>query len=201
MVDRNTLNQNNVEEQSVIVLQELPVNWKMLSGIGIFMIIAGTLGVVMSVYLTLGSILMFGVVLATSGIMQIIEGVQSKEVNWFGRSQHFLVAVLYLIAAGLIVWDPVGASIGVTAVVTAVFIAIGIMKIYYALRYRDRHWKWVLPFVLGLLTVVFGIFILFSLPLTSLWLIGMLIAIELLMNGWFLLFMAMRVKNADMTAG
>ncbi len=180
-----------------ILLQELPVNWKMMLGIGIFMILAGTLGFFLSVYLTLGSILIFGVLLATGGIMQLVQGIKAREKRWLGKTQHFAIAILYLLAGGLIVWDPLAASAGMTLVLAAFFAALGVTRIWYALRCRRRQWRWVLPVLSGLINLALAAVIMLTWPESSLWVLGLLIAIELLANGWLLTFIALRVKQVS----
>lgn len=178
------------------ILNELPVNWKWLLALGIFMLIAGTLGIVMSVVLTLASVLFFGILVGTAGVLQLIQGVQSKEKKWIGKAQHFLIALLYIVTAGLIFWDPVAASQGMTLVLAALFTAIGITRIYHAIRCQRQQWKWVLPVLLGLVDLVLAAIIILGWPATGLWIIGLFIAIELIMNGWFITLLALRVKKA-----
>lgn len=180
---------------NLVLFQELPINWKLMLGIGIFMILAGSLGIGMSIYLTLGSMLLFGILLAAGGVMQFFDGLQSKEENWAGRTQHFLVALFYLLAAAAVIWDPLAASFLITVLLAGLFTVIGSVKIWYAFHCKKRGWQWILPFVSGGLNIALATLIIISLPESSLWLLGILIAIELLLNGWFLTFVALRVKQ------
>lgn len=177
------------------LLEELPVSWKVMFAIGIFMIFSGTLGIGLSAYLTLGSMFVFAALIGTAGIMQFFQGVQAKEKKWIGRSQHFAVAVLYVLTAGIMVWNPVAASAGLTLFLAALFAAMGAVKIWYALRCRRREWKWVLPTLSGLISLVLAGLILWTWPESSIWLLGLLISLELLTNGWFLALLALRIKN------
>ncbi|MGV6817865.1 MAG: HdeD family acid-resistance protein [Thiotrichales bacterium] len=178
------------------LLEELPLNWKVMLAIGVFMVFAGTFGIGLSAYLTLGSMFVFAALIGTAGVLQFIQGVQAKEKKWIGRSQHFGIAILYILTAGIMVWDPVAASAGVTLFLAALFAAMGAMKIWYAVRCKRHDWKWVLPSLSGLISLILSGLILITWPASSLWLLGLLIAIELLANGWFLTLLAMRVKKA-----
>ncbi len=178
-------------------LKELPLDWKWLLALGIVMLILGTLGISMSVVLTIASILFFGAMMGAAGILQLIQGIQSKEKQWVGRGQHFLIAILYLLTAGLVFWDPVAASQGMTLLLAALFTAIGITRLFYAIRCQRKQWKWVLPVFLGLVNLALAAMIILAWPSSGLWVIGLFIAIELIMNGWFITFLALRVKKTQ----
>lgn len=189
--DNNTVTSSDVEN----FLQELPVNWKAILAIGIFMVLAGSLGIGLSVYLTLGSMLLFAALIATAGIMQLLQGIQAKDKRWLGRSQHFIIALLYLLTAGLIIWDPVVASSSMTLLLAALFTAMGLTRIWYAIRCKRRQWKWIWPVISGLASLALAVMVLLAWPESGLWFLGMLVAIELLINGWFLTLLALRVKQ------
>jgi len=176
-------------------LRELPLDWKWLLALGLFMLVTGTLGLGMSVVLTLVSMLFFGVLLLIAGILQILQALQEKEKRWSGRAQQVFIAVLYMVTAGLIFWDPVAASQGMTVVLAALFSAIGVTRIIHAIRCQRRQWKWVLPVLLGLINLALAAMILAAWPVSGLWVIGLFLSIELIMNGWFITLLALRVKK------
>jgi uncharacterized membrane protein HdeD (DUF308 family) len=178
------------------VLKELPVNWNWLLALGIFMLFAGTLGIGMSVMLTLASMIFFAVLIGTGGVLQIVQGIQAKEEKWGGRIFHFVIGLIYMFTTGLIVWDPVAASQGMTIVLAALFTAIGITRIIGAIRCKKNGWRWLLPVLLGLVDIALATLIIVGWPATGLWVIGLFIAIELIMNGWFLTLLAIRVKRS-----
>jgi uncharacterized membrane protein HdeD (DUF308 family) len=176
-------------------LRELPLDWKWLLALGLFMLVTGTLGLGMSVVLTLVSMLFFGVLLLIAGILQMLQALQEKEKRWSGRAQQVFIAVLYMVTAGLIFWDPVAASQGMTVVLAALFSAIGLTRIIHAVRCQRRRWKWVLPVLLGLINLALAAMILAAWPVSGLWVIGLFLSIELIMNGWFITLLALRVKK------
>ena len=176
-------------------IQELPINWKWMLLLGIMMIFLGTLGIYWSVAYTIASVLFFGALMGTAGVMQLIQGIQAKEKKWVGRAQHFIVALLYIIAAGLTYWDPIAAAQGMTLALSALFAALGITKIIYAFQCKSKNWRWVLPVLIGLINIALGVMIFLSWPASGLWVIGLFVAIELIMNGWFLTLVSLQAKN------
>ena len=189
--------QNNVQVLLEGVAAELPVNWKWLLALGIIMLLAGTFGIGMSVIYTIASVLFLALLIGTAGILQIIQGVQANEKKWGGRIHHFIVGLIYVVTAGLIYWNPVAGAQGLTLVLAAFFAALGISRIIDAIRCKRHHWRWVLPVLFGLIDLILAFFIMIGWPATGLWVIGLFISLELIMNGWFLTLLALRVKGAN----
>lgn len=79
---------NETINASCLVLQELPIKWKWMLFLGLFMLILGTLGLVASGFLTLTSIFMFGGFIFAGGVVQIFHAIQAKEKDWGGKLQH-----------------------------------------------------------------------------------------------------------------
>ena len=189
--------QKNVDVLLEGVAMELPLNWKWLLALGIIMLLAGTFGISMSVIYTIASVLFLALLVGTAGILQIIQGIQANEKKWGGRIHHFVIGLIYVVAAGLMYWNPVAGAQGLTLVLAAFFAALGVSRIIDAMRCKRHHWKWVLPVLFGLVDLALAFFILIGWPATGLWVIGLFISIELIMNGWFLTLLALRVKGAE----
>ncbi len=192
---QNNDNRKDVEVLLEGVAMELPANWKWMLALGILMLLAGTLGIGMSVIYTIASVLFLALLVGTAGILQIIQGIQANEKKWGGRLQHFLIGLIYVVAAGLIYWNPIAGAQGVTIVLAAFFAALGVTRVVDAIRCKRHHWKWVLPVLFGLVDLALAFFIMIGWPATSLWVIGLFVSIELIMNGWFLTLLALRVKG------
>ncbi len=178
-----------------ILLQELPIKWKEMIFLGIFLIVLGTVGVVASSLLTLTSIFIFGGLVFAGGVIQMIHAIQTKEKDWSGKFQHIFIALLYLIAGMIIFFDPLATSIVLTILLASLFAVIGVAKISYALQCKKQDWKWLFPASSGLLNLILTTIVIATLPESAFWLIGLLIAIEMLMSGWFLLLLGLRVKK------
>ena len=190
---------NDTETQSTmnIVLQELPLNWKWMLTLGISMIFLGTIGLLASGFLTLTSVLIFGGFIFAGGLLQMVHAIQVKEEGWSGKLQHILIAALYIIAGVIVFWDPLVTSLFLTILLASLFAVIGIARLWYASYCKKQDWKWFLPALSGVFDLIIAVIIIVSLPGSAIWLIGMLIAIEMLFNGWFFLFLGLRVRKIE----
>lgn len=163
------------------VLGQVRRNWGWLLALGILFIVLGTIGLGMTFYLTLASVLAFGVLLLIGGLMQLVEAFKCK--GWKSVLWHVLMAGLYVLAGVVVVGDPVGASISLTALLGAVILAIGILRVLLAWHMRAAPgWGW--PLAAGLASILLGALILARWPASGMWVLGLFVAIELIVQGW-----------------
>ncbi|KTD24359.1 HdeD protein [Legionella lansingensis] len=173
--------------------RELKRNWGWLLALGILFVILGCIGLGMLVGLTLASMLVLGVFLIIGGILQIIDVFKCK--RWKAVAWHAFIALLYLIGGGLVIYDPFLASALITALLASVLIIIGISRFFMAILLRGASgWGWLL--FAGIIAIALGVMILLQWPLSGLWVIGLFIAIELIVDGWTYIFLALAFRRA-----
>ena len=172
---------------------ELKNNWGWLLAFGILSILLGTIGLGMTFGLTLASVMFFGVLLAVGGVAQLIDAFKCK--GWKSTLWHVLIALLYVAGGTLIVVDPVLASATFTLVLAWILIAVGIMRGIMAFQLRPAvGWFW--PLLSGVVSIGLGAMIIAKWPLSGLWVIGLFVAIELILNGWSYVFVALAARKA-----
>jgi len=179
----------------VVALEELPRNWGWLLALGILMLVTGSLGLYMSVVMTLVTVFFFGAVILVNGTFSLVQTIIDGEEKWKGRLVHVLLALFYIAAGALILVNPVAASAAMTMLLGAMFMAMGITRIIYGFRCRKRGWKWVWPLVIGVIDIIFSLILALSWPVSGLWVIGLFVSLELLMYGWMLTFTALAVRK------
>ncbi len=180
-------------KNEAVVSASLKRNWGWLLGLGILFVIFGCIGLSMTVGLTVFSMFFLGVLLIVGGISQIIDVFKSK--HWKAVVWHALIAVLYILAGVDVIYDPLLASTLLTAMIAGILIVIGITRFIMAIALRhEKGWGWLL--FAGLISVLLGGMILAQWPWSGLWVIGMFIAIEMLVNGWTYIFLALGMRRA-----
>ena len=172
---------------------DLQRNWGWLLGLGILFVVLGFIGLGMTVGLTVVSIIFIGALFIFAGFAQIVDVFKSHQ--WKGIVGHALIAVLYILGGGLIIHDPILASAIITALIAWILIIIGATRLIMAIVLRHAAgWGWLL--FAGLTAIVLGILILMQWPVSALWVIGMFVAIELIVNGWTYIFIAMGMRRS-----
>ncbi len=181
-------------ERYDVELGQLRRNWGWLLGLGVLFTILGLIGLGMTFSLTIASVMVFGILLIVGGGAQLVQA--SRAVGWQGMVLHLGMAALYVITGIVVVVDPFTATGVLTLVLAAMLLVAGVLRIGIATRMRRfRQWLW--PLVSGALSVLLGTLIFFGWPSTALWVIGMFVALELLLNGIGLIAMALAVRQAD----
>lgn len=186
MVDTNKLYGQNTET--------LKRNWGWLLGFGLLLLILGCIGLSMVIGLTLVSMYFFAALLFISGISHFVD--VFKHRDWQGAIWQAIIAILYLLGAGVVFYDPFLASTLITALLAGVLIVIGITRIIMAMSLSEsRSWGWLL--LAGIAAITLGILILMQWPISGLWVIGMFIAIDMIINGWTYIFIALSLRAAS----
>jgi uncharacterized membrane protein HdeD (DUF308 family) len=88
-----------------------------------------------------------------------------------------------------------------TLFIAAAFIVLGAFRITSALVIRFPQWGWVM--LNGIITLLLGVVIYRHLRESAFWVIGILVGVELLLNGcsWIMLSLAVRKIPKELPAG
>jgi len=172
---------------------ELEKNWGWLLAFGILSIVLGTIGLGMTFMLTEFTIVFFGVLLVVGGVFQLLDAMKCR--GWKSTAWHVLIALLYVGGGLLMALHPVLASVSLTLFLAWILIAVGILRGLMAFQLRPaKGWWWAL--LSGIVSIVLGGLILAQWPESGLWVIGLFVAIELIVNGWSYLFIALAARAA-----
>jgi uncharacterized membrane protein HdeD (DUF308 family) len=130
--------------------------------------------------ITIAGTIFIGASLLVGGVFQIIHAFMTKE--WRGFVLSLFCGVLYLVGGLLIMNEPVQGALALTLLAAAPLIVSGIVRIVLALQHRNIT-AWCLILLSGIVSIVVGYLLTASLPWSGLWVLGTLIAVELLVQG------------------
>ncbi|KTD64095.1 HdeD family acid-resistance protein [Legionella spiritensis] len=183
---------SNLDSMSATTRERLKRSWGWLLGLGILFLILGFIGLGMVTAVTLASVLFIGALLVIGGVIQLVDSFKCK--HWNALIWHLLIALLYIFAGGLIIYDPILASTVITAILAWTLIVIGISRFFMAFALKQSSgWFWVL--LAGIAAIVLGIMILMQWPMSGFWVIGLLVVIEMIITGWTYVFLAIAIRN------
>jgi uncharacterized membrane protein HdeD (DUF308 family) len=175
-------------------LQHLQSNWWWFLLLGILLVVGGTAAIVLPVVASVVAATVLGVILLVGGIVTIIGAFWAG--RWSGFLVQLLVGIVYL-AAGLVVREkPIGTILALTLFLAVTFIVLGAFRTLAALLIRFPQWGWAL--LNGLITFLLGMVIfrqVESKPFQALWVIGLLIGLELLFNGWTWIMLSADIRR------
>ena len=176
------------------LLGEIHEKWGWMLALGIAFILLGTIGLGMTFALTMVSMVFFGFLMLFGGVFQLVQALGCR--GWKSIALHVLVAIAYLIGGVIIIANPLLASEIITMMIAAILMAVGIMRITMAIQLKEvKHW-W-LSLVSGLLALIFGGMIMTAWPMSGTWIIGLLIAVDMIFHGWGYVALALVAKDAE----
>ncbi|MFZ3040053.1 MAG: DUF308 domain-containing protein [Polynucleobacter sp.] len=163
-----------------------------LIGMGVLFITLGMIGVAGQTLFSFVTINVLGAFLIFGGVVQFAHALKSK--GWRSVGVQVVLAVLY-ITAGVYTWAfPIPALEAITLWLAAIFFVTGFLRLISAFQHRHfREWFWLV--LSSAISILMGVLIMNGYPQTSLWLPGLLIAIELLLQGWSLLFLGLAARS------
>ena len=160
--------------------KELSGRWGWFAALGVIMIVAGFIALMSVVMATVVSVLFVGVMMLASGIVEMVHGFQMK--RWSRFFMWILIGAFYIIAGLLIIWNPLLASVALTLVIGVFLIFAGIARIFLAMQMRSASpWGWVL--FSGIITVLLGAVIILHWPVSSLYVLGIFLGVDLMIAG------------------
>jgi uncharacterized membrane protein HdeD (DUF308 family) len=171
---------------------ELRRHWGWLLAVGILSVILGTIGLGMTWMLTLVSVVYFGILMIVIGGVQILQ--TFKCAGWKSVVLHSLIGLLYLAAGIMIVSRPLLASLTLTWLLGFALLAVGVMRIVVGVHHRGTS-GWGGAVLGGIITLLLGLMILARWPSSALWVIGLFLAIELIVNGWTQIVVALAARR------
>jgi uncharacterized membrane protein HdeD (DUF308 family) len=181
-----------LETEDRTLQEELQTGYRWAVTLGIVMIILGVLAIAAPFYATLIATVIFGWVLIVSGIVHTIYSFQTRKAgNFFLK---LLVSLLYLGAGIFILQSPVIGALSLTLALGIAILVSGVTQTIMAFQMRPApNWGWVLAS--GIASIILGILISNRWPFSATWVIGLLVGVTLLFNGWWIILVSTSARS------
>jgi len=157
------------------------------------MILGGILALLYPILSSFAVVLFLGWVLIISGVVQGISLIGAQNVPHFWL--QLVSVVLSVIVGVLFLRHPGEGLLTLTLLLIVFFMVEGMSKIIFALTIRPfPNWGWVL--VSGVIGILLSFYLWASLPVTAIWLLGVLLGIQLICEGVALGYLAWQVRQS-----
>jgi uncharacterized membrane protein HdeD (DUF308 family) len=155
------------------------------------MILAGILALVYPVVSSAAVVVLLGWLLIISGVVQGISLIGARSVPHFWLQ---LVSVVLSVVVGVLFLLHPGEGLLTITLLLIVFLLVeGISKLIFALTIRPfPNWGWVLAS--GIVGILLSFYLWSSLPVSALWLLGVMLGIQLICEGAALGYLAWQVR-------
>src|SRR5215468_4956105 len=159
---------------------------------GVLLVAAGLLAVIYPVVSSAAVVVLLGWLLIISGIAQGISLFGARHVPHFWLQ---LISVVLAVLVGFrLLRDPAQGMLTIALLLIVFFMIEGISKVAFALTIRPfPNWGWVMAS--GLVGILLAVILWANLPVTAVWLIGLLLGINLISVGAAIAYLAWQVRK------
>lgn len=175
-------------------LEHMSGNWWWFMLLGVLLAVCGTAAIVFPPVLEFTTILVpvvLGVLLMVGGVATVIGAFWAGK--WSGFLLQLLVGILYLVVGYVFTENPFKTALLLTVFVAVAFIIMGVFRATAALVLQFPQWGWAL--LNGVITFLAGVIIYRSLPEGMFWVLGLLIGLEMIFNGWMWIMLALSLRS------
>jgi uncharacterized membrane protein HdeD (DUF308 family) len=147
--------------------------------VGALLIALGIIAIGSATATGVTAVLLIGAALGAAGLVQIFHSFGIGDRSF--RPLAMLSGLLALVVGAMFVLRPMAGTVTLGLLLAAYFFAGGLFYVVTSLMDRYEHWGWDLAY--GLCAIVLGVFVVAGMPITSAWMIGMLVGIGILTRG------------------
>ena len=160
---------------------------------GALMVLGGVVALIYPVVSSVAVVLFLGWLLIITGVVQGISLIGAQNVPHFWLQ---LISVVLSVLVGVLFLRHPGESLLTLSLLLIVFFMVeGISKLIFALTIRPfPNWGWVLAS--GIVGILLSFYLWANLPITAIWLLGVLLGIELICEGAALGYLAWQVRQS-----
>ena len=166
------------------------VKWLLL---GILSVVFGVIVLGAPVVASISVTLVTGILLLVSGVLQVIGGFTASGAA--NKALAFLMGLLMVFLGWSFLKNPLAGLLTLSTVVLILLAASGILRIVLSFQMRGTQFFW--PTLLsGIVSLGLAVYVWFN-PGATLLLLGVLLGVEMLVNGFGLIFMAFFIREAE----
>jgi uncharacterized membrane protein HdeD (DUF308 family) len=166
--------------------------WGWFVAVGFVFVVLGFLAFGNLLAATTASVFYVGALMIVGAIVNIVHAFQVK--NWSGFLGWLLSGLLYGAAGATAFSNPLLAASVLTLILAYTLIISGIVRIWSSSQMRAHSgWGWVTAS--GLVTLLAGIVFVVGWPINTLWLLGMLLAFDLVFQGFATIALGLTLRS------
>lgn len=171
--------------------REMQRDWGWFVALGGMLLVAGIIVLSSPFTAALNVAATIGWALAILGVIQAVHAYENREHGGFWAS--LMGAVLKLVVGGIVIANPAGSAVAVVMMGSAYLLAIGLYRTFAALEVRFPRWQWAA--VSGVLSFILGLVMLSQWPMNGLWLLGVFIGTDLIVDGLAFMMLGLRARD------
>lgn len=175
--------------QGYVNLEDVRSHSGMIMLLGILEMVAGIIVIGLPMVIGVSFVLIMGVMLLLSGILEVF-GVLGQG-KWWSR---VLLGVIGIIGGLFILAQPLFGLAFLNVLIMTYFIASGVARIMAGFQVRGTsESEWLM--LGGLISLIFGILMMFRWPEMGMWVLGLLVGVNILISGMMNFSLALEARR------
>jgi uncharacterized membrane protein HdeD (DUF308 family) len=175
------------------VIDEVRKFWRWFLVTGILAIVLGVLCIGTAQTATTLSILTLGWILVISATLWLTCALYTFGLR--GIAQYLPNVIIRAVTGYLLISHPDVGALGVAVLLAALFIILGLFHALTASVYKFPRWEWAV--LSGLVSFCLGVYLLYTWHTASTYLLGLLIGVDLIVNGTTLVGFAIAIHGGS----
>ena len=163
--------------------------------LGVLYLITGVLALGSVITATVATVFFVGIMMIVAGVGEVFGAFQIR--GWGRFLLWVLVGLLYIIAGIATFQNPLLAAVVLTFVLGFALVASGLTRIVLAFGVKQMG-SWILVGLSGVVTVILGLMVLARWPVSSIYILGIFLGVDLIVAGigWIGLGLGLRKARA-----
>lgn len=155
-------------------------NWGWFLGLGLVLLVFGLIAAANILTATVATIYWVGLLMIAAGVVELVHAFSVK--GWGSSLLSILAAVVYAVAGWFAFANPVAAAGAMTLFLGIALVVTGVVRLVIGFQERPlTGWGWVV--LSGIVTTLAGAIIISGWPANSVWVLGLFLAVDLIMQG------------------
>jgi uncharacterized membrane protein HdeD (DUF308 family) len=173
-------------------VSKLHERWGWFLALGVLLIVFGIIAFANLFAATVASVFYLGMLMLIGGVAYLVHAFQVK--GWEHGLFWGLSGVLYTIAGLLAFWNPALTAVVLTLLMAIALMVAGIFRIFVGVKMRPaRGAGWII--LAGIVTALAGMIIALGWPVNSLLVLGVFLAVDLMIQGWAMVALALAARS------
>lgn len=180
------------QNSEITIRPSLREKWGWFVALGVALIMGGGIAFGNVMAATVASVYYVGMLMLISGILHLAQAFRVKK--WESVFYWILSGACYTVAGVFAFLNPLLASTVLTFMMAIALIVAGALRVWTGFKLRPLEgWGWIA--VGGVVTLLAGLIIAAGWPVNSLWILGLFLAIDLVMQGLALIAFGVLAKG------
>ena len=186
--------QSTISHRPGSLSESLHDHWGVFLAEGIILVLLGLAAMLVPKLAGLVTTVFLGWLFLLASAVSLIATFRTRRAAGFAWS--LISALLAALVGASLLWNPVQGLLSLTILLAAFFAADGILMIVLASIYRRKFagkWEWMM--INGVIDLVLAAFVVFGLPGSIVWTLGLIIGIDMVFGGGSLIAMALAARK------